>query len=225
MRVKAVFFDLYGTLAYIEKPISDQQASEFLVSRGCEVYPQTFKAAWQYVAFVDYPKCGYKTWMSFLKQVMFRLDFEPDKDIVTKLARLYEEAEWKRYPEAEDAVTRAKGAYLKTAIVTSIARFKYEKCLKPVLGKIDLAVDAYTFHCEKSNPKIYIKTLENLKVRACEAVMIGDEMELDISLPKKLGMKAILLDRTGRTSSRDCREADGIVINLTEAIDVVTRTC
>ena len=34
MHVKAVCFDLYGTLAVVEKAMSETQASDFLVSRG-----------------------------------------------------------------------------------------------------------------------------------------------------------------------------------------------
>ena len=61
MHVKAVCFDLYGTLAVVQKAMSVTQASDFLVSRGYEVYPQALEATWHYVSFVDYPKLGYKS--------------------------------------------------------------------------------------------------------------------------------------------------------------------
>lgn len=52
-----------------------------------------------------------------------------------------------------------------------------------------------------------------------ETVMVGDELDLDIRLPKRLGMKAILLDRVGQSFSKQSRlEAHSIVRNLTEAI-------
>jgi hypothetical protein len=38
MHVKAVCFDLYGTSAVVQKAMSVTQASDFLVSRGYEVY-------------------------------------------------------------------------------------------------------------------------------------------------------------------------------------------
>ena len=41
-------------------------------------------------------------------------------------------------------------------------------------------MDGNTFHCEKSGPKIYVRTLQALRVRPEEAVMIGDELEGDV---------------------------------------------
>ena len=218
MPIKAVCFDLYGTLAYVKKPVSRELASEFLVAHGYEVYPQALDAAWHYVSFVDYPKYGYKTWKSEIRRVMRRLDFKIDEETLNEFARLYAKARWTRFPDVEDAVNQAKETGLKTAIVTTIARFKYRRALRPILDKIDVLADGYTFHCEKSNPKIYKKTLEALGVNAREAAMIGDDIALDILLPKKLGMKAILLDREGL--SAECREADGVVRNLSEAMEI-----
>lgn len=224
MQVKAVCFDLYGTLAQVEKSISDRQASDFLVSRGFEVYPQAFKAAWHYVSFVDYPKYGFKSWRSELKRVLQRLGVKVDVGTLRELVELYKTGiRWTRFPDVVEAVSRAKEAGLKTAIVTTIPRFRYRKALKPILGKIDVLADGYTFRCEKSNPKIYLKTLEVLGVKAGEAVMIGDDMELDIRLPKKIGMKAILLDRTGKLSREDCMEAVAVVRDLNEALEEVLK--
>jgi len=224
MRIKAVCFDLYGTLAYVAEPVSDKSASDFLVSRGYDVYPQALAAAWQYVSFVDYPKYGYGDWSTLIQRVLKRLSINADKETLKGLTRLYENAKWTRFPDVEDAFEKAKKLGLRTAIVTTIARFEFKETLTPILAKIDVLADGYTFHCEKSNPKIYLKTLEALNVDASEAVMVGDDMDLDIRLPKRLGMKAILLDRTGQPLSQQSRwEADSIVKNLNEAIDALTK--
>jgi len=223
MRIKAVCFDLYGTLAYVAEPISDKSASDFLVSRGYEVYPQALHASWQCVFFLDYPKYGYTNWNDEIQRVLQRLSVKADKETLKELTRLYENAKWTRFPDVEDAVKKAKSLGLGTAIVTTIARFQFKEALKPILRKIDVIVDGYTFHCEKSNPRIYLKMLEALDVDASEAVMVGDEMELDIQLPKRLGMKAILLDRAGQFLAQQSRmEADFVVRNLNEAIDALT---
>lgn len=220
MHVKAVCFDLYGTLAVVQKAMSATQASDFLVSRGYEVYPQALEATWHYVSFVDYPKLGYKSCRAELEQVLGRLGIKPDSQTLKGLAELYERNTRKIFPDAETSVNIAKDTQLKTAIVTSIARFKYKKALRSIWDKIDVPVDGYTFHCEKSNPRIYLKN-EVLGVKASEAVVIGDE--LDILLPKKLGMKAILLDKAKQYSNKDCREADAIVNNLREAMEIVRK--
>lgn len=221
MRIRAVLFDLYGTLAHVVNAITDERASRFLVERGYEVYPQSFKAAWQYISFIEYPKHGYKDWKAYLRRVLELVEIKPDERTLIGLVRLYEVTEWKRFPDAKDALTRAKNAKLKTAIVTTIAKFKYMSALQPFLDKIDLLVDGYTFHCEKSNPKIYLKSLNALRVKPNEAVMIGDDINIDVLLPKGIGMKAILLDRTCKLSPESCKGADAIARNLNEAMDIV----
>lgn len=224
MCIKAVCFDLHGTLAVVENAMTEAQVSEFLVSRGYDVYPQALKAAWHYFSFVDHPKLGYKSCIAELKQVLKRLDVKPDSQTLKDLSELYKHNVWRMFPDAETAVKMAKDNKLKIAIATSIARFKYEKTLKPIWDKIDLLVDDRTFRCEKSNPRIYLKTHEALSAKASEAIMIGDEPEWDTSLPETLEMRAILLDRTKQYSKKDCREADAIVNTLREAIEIVRRS-
>jgi HAD superfamily hydrolase (TIGR01549 family) len=222
MQIKAVCFDLHGTLVYVARPVSEKSASDLLVSRGYEAYPQALYAAWQYVSFIDYPKYGYRNWSAQIQRVLQRLGIKVDKETLKELTKLYEKTKWTRFPDVEGAVEKARKLGLRTAIVTTIARFKFKEALSSILPKIDVLADGYTFHCEKSNPKIYLKTLEALNVDASEAVMIGDDMNLDIRLPKRLGMKAILLDRTRQPSSQQpWGEADSIVKNLNEAIDAL----
>jgi len=44
--VEVVLFDLHGTLAYVDNPVSDIEISDYLFSRGYEVSPQQLRAAW-----------------------------------------------------------------------------------------------------------------------------------------------------------------------------------
>jgi len=73
--------------------------------------------------------------------------------------------------------------------------------------------------CDKSNPKMYRRVLEFLDVKSEEAVMIGDNVYLDVLLPKKLGMKAILLNRSRKYV--ECEHADAIVDNLNQALEII----
>jgi HAD superfamily hydrolase (TIGR01662 family) len=222
MKLKALLFDLYGTVAFCENPVSDRFISDFLVSRGYEVYPQALDAAWHYVAFVDHPKFGFKSWEAWLKQICKRLDVKVDDKTIKDWSRFYKDQNWKLYPDAVEAFTKAKILGLKTAIVTSIAKFMYIKALEPLLGKVNLLVDAFTFHCEKSNPKIYRQALKMLKVKPEQAVMIGDEEDVDILLPKRLGMHAIFLDRSREIQKLSFEiKPDAIANDLKESVKIV----
>jgi len=219
LTITAVLFDLYGTIAHILNGVTDEEASDFLVSRGYEVYPQTFMAAWRFVAFIDYPKYGYKNYHSFLKRVLWRIRVRVDKETLDGLAKLYERSQFELYPDAIGAVKRAKEYRLKTAIVTTIARFKFEKALQPILPYLDAVVTGYEARCEKSNPRMFKRTLEILNVKPDEAVMIGDDVPIDILISKKLGIHTILLDREHKMGGSEF--SDAMAENLVEAIKIV----
>jgi len=59
--------------------------------------------------------------------------------------------------------------------------------------------------------------MRDLGVEAFETLMVGDELELDVILPKKLGMKAFLLDRN-KPHDKGIKGTNGIVTDLIEAV-------
>jgi len=79
VRVKAVLFDLHGTLAYVKSPVTDTEISEYLFSRGYQVSPQQLRAAWGFVAFIDYPRYGYRSWRSFFARIFWRVKVKVEK--------------------------------------------------------------------------------------------------------------------------------------------------
>lgn len=221
VNLKAIFFDFHGTLAYPKTLVTDEEASNYLVTRGYEVYPQEFGAALYFVSFVDYPKHGYKTLSSFFNRVLCRLDVKVDKKTLDGLTRLFERRCYALYPDAKNAVIKAKEHGLKTAIVTTIAHFWFEKALHPIKNYFDVVMTGFEAGCEKTNPKMYRKTLKMLGVNPEEAVMIGDRVNIDVLLPKKLGIHAILLDREGKV--REMLQADAVVKDLTDAVRIVAK--
>jgi len=116
-------------------------------------------------------------------------------------------------------VKKAKEHELKTAIVTTIARFKFQKALQSLLPYLDTIVTGYETRCEKSNPKMFRRTLEILNVKPSEAVMIGDDVPIDILISKRLGIRTILLDREHRMG--DSQYPDAVAENLIEAMRMV----
>jgi FMN phosphatase YigB (HAD superfamily) len=138
-------------------------------------------------------------------------------------SELLESKSYELYADAAPAVRRTKEKSFKSAVVTTIAHFKFEKAVQTIRGYLDFAMTGYEAGCDKSNPEMYRKVLEVLHVKPEEAVMIGDEMQLDVLLPKQLGMKAILLDRTGKMKRRGGHFDYAIVYNLNDAVETVIR--
>jgi HAD superfamily hydrolase (TIGR01509 family) len=221
VKIKAVLFDLYGTLAYVKNPLTHTEISERLFSKGYEVSPQQLSAAWAFVSFIDYPKYGYKNWHSYFSRIFWRLKLKVDEKTLNAIVKLFEGNPYQLYPDAAEAVIKAKEKGFKTAIVTTIAYFQFEKAMQPIRDYFDFIMTGYEAECDKTNPKMYRKVLEILNVRPREAVMIGDDVPVDIILPKKLGINAILLNRTGKNV--ECPQADAVVNDLNEAMETVIR--
>jgi glutamate-1-semialdehyde 2,1-aminomutase len=220
VRIKAILFDLHNTLVYANEVVSEVELSEYLFSKGYEISSQALRAAWSFVSFVDYPKHGYPDWHSFFSRIFWRLSVGVDRETIDEVIKLLEDKPYQLYPDAASAVKEAKKSGFKTAIVTTIARFKFEKAIQPISKHIDFVMTGYEAGCDKSNPKMYLRVLEVLGVEPEEAVMIGDDIQLDVRLPKSLGMGAILLDR--EMKNRD-QSVDAFVYNLNQAVETIIR--
>ncbi len=219
MRIRAVLFDLYGTLVHVINEVSDDEASEYLFNRGYEISPQQFKAAWYFVSIVDYPKYGYGDWNSFLKRVFWRLEVEVDEETFVKFRELSRKSRNVLYPEVGEAVSKVKSYGFRTAIVTTTPHFFFEEAIEPIKKYFDFICTGYEARCDKSNPKMYRKVLDVLDVKPEETVVIGDDLRIDVLLPKKLGMRTILLDR--KMESRDSSIPDAVAKDLREAVEIV----
>ena len=223
-KIKAILFDLHWTLVYVKKDeeVTGEELSDYLFSRDYEVSPQQLRAAWSFVAFIDYPKHGYRSWRSYFSRILWRLKVRVDKETLETIVRRLESRPYRLQWDASDAVIRAKQNGFKTAIVTTIAHFQFKKAIRPIKKYFDFIMTGYEAGCDKTNPKMYKKVLEILNVKPEEAVMIGDDVQVDILLPKRLGIHAILLNREKK--SIECPQADAIVNNLNEAVETVIRT-
>lgn len=223
MSLKAVLFDLHNTLVHLENPLSSEEVSEFLIGEGYEIYPQSWDAASHFVGMVDYPKHGYSSRRAFLRQVLSRLDTEIDNDALKKLAGLYDRRNnYALFSDAVPAVREAKKLGLKTAIVTTIPDFVFVSAIEPIRDYFDTVMTGYKAGCEKSNPLMHKKTLKELDVSLNQAAMVGDELLVDIKIPKRLGMHTILLDRLNEIQEKP-DEADAEARTLTEAMAIVEK--
>ena len=220
--LKAVLFDLHGTLGYVDNPVAPTEVVKILEAKGYEVSPQAWEAAIRFVGIIDFPKFKFDNEISFLRHVCYRLGIEIDTNTLNKLVKLFQTREhYKVYPDATEAVRIAKEELdLKVAIVTTIPKFKFMQVIETLSRYLDLIMTGSEAGCDKSNPKMYLSILEALKLAPEEAIVIGDEEYVDIILPKKIGMKAIQIIRDG---TEKCELADAHVNNLIEAMRIIKK--
>jgi len=221
--IKAVVFDLAGTLIegdiYIDVETKDEGLSRLLREAGYDVYYQEVWSARQLVMFIDYPRGRADTPHEYYAKVLERLEIPVDPKIVDALVKKAAELEKVRfYPDVVPTVNALKARGIKTAILTTIPKWRFASLLEENSVKIDFICTAREAKAVKPNPKIYTTVLETLRVKPSEALMVGDLPETDVVPPKRLGMKAALLCRTQRKESRD---ADYVISSLTELLNII----
>lgn len=221
MRAASVMFDLHGTLAYIANRVRPEDASSLLVMRGYEIYPQTWKAALDFVSMVDYPRDGCSSFHHLISRALKRLEIECDAKTASLLAALHEKEEWKLFDDAASALKRVHGMGIRTAIVTTIPVFRFRRAISVIMPYLDMVVDGHTFRCEKSNPRIYTETARALAVAPEDTVMIGDEELTDVTVPESVSLRGVLLDRTGQ--GKRATPAMTVVASLDELADMLER--
>ncbi len=214
--IHAVFFDLFKTLGDFKGKVNDEDICSLLQGHGYEVYPQMFHHAFSFVTFVDNPRVGFTNYLDMFRKTFDRMGIAVDDETLRGVSRLYEDNPFELYPSSADVVRRIRGLGLKTAIVTTPPRFWFESGIKPILPDIDYVCTSSEAECEKSNPRMYLKALQTLGVDPSDVVVIGDNVDLDVRLPKKLGMRAIHL-------SDEKTEADANARDVGEGAQIIER--
>jgi len=214
--LRAVIFDLFKTLGDFRGRVSDEDICRFLQGRGYEAYPQAFHAAFGFVTFIDNPRTGFTNYPDMFEKAFERMGIAVDDETLSGVSRLYEDNPFELFPGSAIAVKRIRGLGLKTAIVTTPPRFWFESGIRPILQDIDYVCTSSEAECEKSNPKMYQKAIQALGVDPSDVVVIGDNVDLDVRLPKKLGMRAIHL-------SDEKTEADANARDVGEGAQIIER--
>jgi HAD superfamily hydrolase (TIGR01549 family) len=77
----------------------------------------------------------------------------------------------------------------------------------PIVSVLPFALDAYVWSFDtgaiKPDPVIYAHACRQLSCAPGEVLMVGDTVEADVEGPRAFGMQALWLDRTQRFGTRD----------------------
>lgn len=219
--IKVVVFDLYGTIMTSQEgPESkDEALSRVLREAGYEVYYQEVWSARQFVAFIDYSRGRANTPEQYYARVLERLEIPSDSRLVSRLVD--EDSKMDRnllFSDVAPTVNVLKTMQMKTAIVTTIASWRFVPLLEQNNVQIDFVCTAREAKAVKPNPKIYTTVLNKFGVQAQEAIMVGDDPKTDIEPAKRLGMRTVLISRKEKVK---CPDADNMISSLTELPDLI----
>ena len=205
--VKAIFFDLWGTL----------------VENGS--FPSPVKQIWRLMP----ERLSFQDFIVKFENSLMTQEFEnlidaftkvlkdfgsKDKDLVEKMVGVWNRnALFSRlFPDAK-VLTDLKKKYKIVLLSnsTSEARNVIEKF------KIEDCFDLIFISCEQGKLKadLFKEALKKLKLKPEDAVMVGDSTHTDMEGAEKVGIKGILLDR------RNKREFDNKILSLNDLESVL----
>jgi putative hydrolase of the HAD superfamily len=141
-------------------------------------------------------------------RAVFSLEF-PDHEADALFAEYlgyYEEC-WSLLPGAAEFLERT--AHQRRALVTNgrlaLVKAKLRKC--GIAGAFHAVVTPDVCGASKPDPKVFQYALDALGVSACNAIMIGDNFEVDIAPARALGMNTLHIQYTDGPTPLDAYSA------------------
>ena len=235
----AVFFDVGGTLVEVSPSIGHVY-SEAIALRGGAADPRqvqkAFDLAWVTLS-KDVPSGadryrlfpgGEEEWWERVSCFAFeQCDVaEEYRPSVHELRSVFSRAEaWKIYPEAREVLAQLGRESIRLAVISN-----WDSRLPALMKTLELdshfefMVYSAEIGCEKPDPAIFSRAVEEMGVDPSRAVHIGDRLEEDYTGARSAGLKALLLNRSpgnpGLQSEVEERwgQTGDLVVDLNEAL-------
>ncbi len=230
MTIKAVLFDLWGTLIHADIEHVGEILQRILASLNISRPLNEIKTGWSNAdreakdtnllsLFGKLPPEEY--WFKWNSLVLKRLGIEENTELVTTV-----HAKWNNaysvtlYPETKDVLMALQHRGLKLGLISQA----YEEDIHVYLEKtglekatFDIIVGVDAAECMKPHPAIFKYALRKLKVRPEEAMFVGDDVKLDYKGAKNVGMHTLLVDRTEKRKQGDLKT----IKNLNEILSEI----
>ena len=231
MTIKAILFDMFDTIMMIRKnpdfySPSLMQMYNYLKTQGIDADFETFEKAYNKARDELYAKADpnleephFNTRIAqTLKNLGYNYNIKSSL-VQTASKKFCEEFIKFVYldADAETLLQSLHGKY-KLGIVSNYA---IPECVDRLLKDHDLnrmfdvVVVSGAINKRKPSPEIFKKTLKTLEVSAAETVFVGDTLDADIEGAKKVGMKAVYIQRRMEKKANQI-QPDKTIKSLTE---------
>jgi HAD superfamily hydrolase (TIGR01662 family) len=203
--VRAVFFDVDFTLIYPGPALQGEGYAHFCRQHGVHVDPLLFRAAVAAAApMLDEVKAhnyDARIFIDYTRAIIVNMGGTgPETEAAAR--EIYDE--WAEchhfflYDDAEPVLRALAGAGIRIGLISNTQRPLDEFASHFSLqGLIGTAVSSAQHGFLKPHPSIFETALEALGVAAPESVMVGDSVKHDIVGARQIGMRAVLLRRSG----------------------------
>jgi putative hydrolase of the HAD superfamily len=205
-QVKAVLFDLGGTLVNIDNSKDPQVMKRILedcgVNRSLKEVSKEWVKSWERLNFREMARLLDEFWVQQNAEVLYSLRVELNAE---KLARFIASHWWdyakvSLYPDAHEMLPRLKEEGLKIGLVTNGLQSDVNQIL-PKVGLrdfFDAVVVVDTLRKMKPDAEVFRYALEKMQAKPPDAIFVGDEIETDYKGAQGCGLAAFLIDRDGK---------------------------
>ncbi|MBI3306845.1 MAG: HAD-IA family hydrolase [Candidatus Omnitrophica bacterium] len=212
---RAIFFDAGGTLLGPYPSVGEiycDVASRYGLSAEAKHLEKLFHESWfkrdrlQNLASHSSEKIEKDWWRHLVNEVFSQVGtIERFEDFFNELYDVFgHPSSWRLYPETEYVLAELKKQGKKLGIVSNWDSRLFKLCSGLGLEKyFDFVIASAVFGAAKPSPKIFEEALKKAGVLPHEAVHVGDSLEDDIHGAKRLGIEAVLIDRSVSGKPRD----------------------
>jgi len=205
MKLKAVLFDLGGTLVYT--PEISEIMKRMLEAKGIlrsveEINKAREEAETRIGGYKDLADLREEFWIKWNTEILKSIGIQKDLEILATyiFESWWDYAEARLYPEVTKVLQKLKERILKLGVITNGLKSDIDKLLPQVglTDTFDVVVVIDSVGKMKPDKDIFLHALKKLNVKPHEALFIGDRIEEDYNGAKNAGIKALLIDRENK---------------------------
>lgn len=216
--IRAVFFDLYGTLATFDPSVEEVQVA---ACREFDLEPEPQGIAKGYAladAFMAEQNGRHplrsmsdeerEAFFSRYEQIILHgggldVSLEVARDIWRRVRQL--PYEMVLYSDVISTLAELRTKGFLTGIISNMNRDSGSLLRAMGLeGKVDIAVTSGDVGAEKPHAPIFLAALERAGVEPQEVIYVGDQVSSDVEGSRAVGMNPVLIDRNNRNPTVDC---------------------
>ena len=209
MKIKAVLFDLYGTLAGFEPTrflIQSQVVKKynlFLTQQGVSkgyFLADKFMAEQNAVKPVrSMNQIEKENFFARYEQLVLSGDaLDVNLDLCKKIFKELQQVSYSMvlYPDVIDSLIKLKSLNFKLGLISNMDKLGSELLNEFKLSEyMDICVTSKEANVEKPDPQIFNLALSKLNIKPEEAIYVGDQILSDVEGASNSGMTPVLMDR------------------------------
>ncbi len=209
MKIKAVLFDLYGTLAGFEPSrfLSQSQVVKkynlFLTQQGVSkgyFLADKFMAEQNAVKPVrSMNQIEKENFFARYEQLVLSGDaLDVNLDLCKKIFKELQQVSYSMvlYPDVIDSLIKLKSLNFKLGLISNMDKLGSELLNEFKLSEyMDICVTSKEANVEKPDPQIFNLALSKLNIKPEEAIYVGDQILSDVEGASNSGMTPVLMDR------------------------------